>query len=124
MNETDQLRADLHCVETYIAEHGRTTGTVSWQMAQGSFERIKEALQQQFELGLKHVVTARPHKFLDAAALEEWAGTYAPDLFSAWELSDACELMDFWDWFDLNHPGGFTEFEKWFRDGGRRAGYE
>jgi len=38
------LREDLRRVETYIAEHGQEAGTVSWQMAQDSFERIKREI--------------------------------------------------------------------------------
>lgn len=63
------------------------------------------------------MAVARPHKVLDGAALELWAGEFAPEPFSAWELSDACEYMDFWEWFDLNHPGEFIEFKEWFRKG-------
>jgi len=58
---------------------------------------------------------ARPNKFFDAANLERWAAVYAPHIFSAWELSDACEYLDFWDWLDLNHPGVFGEFEQNWR---------
>lgn len=45
MDEEERLRADLQCVETYIAEHGQATGTVSWQMAQSAFERIKARIE-------------------------------------------------------------------------------
>lgn len=59
---------------------------------------------------------ARPYKILDAAELERWAEKYAPQLFAAWECSDACEFTDFWDWLDLNATDAFTEFEEWFRE--------
>ena len=38
------LQEDIRRVETYIAEHGRETGTVSWQMARDAFEAIKQEL--------------------------------------------------------------------------------
>jgi len=68
------------------------------------------------ESGETRELPTRPCKWLDAEALEHWAEHVALHLYSAWELSDASEYMDFWEWFDLNHPGEFLEFEKWFRE--------
>ena len=58
----------------------------------------------------------RPNKFLDAADLEHWAGKYASHQLTAWECSDACEYLDFWEWFDLNHPGILEEYEAQYRE--------
>jgi len=33
MNRQDRIRANFETIETYISEHGKTMGTVSWQMA-------------------------------------------------------------------------------------------
>lgn len=49
MYDAEALKKDLRCIETYIAEHGQEKGTVSWQMADVSFQRIKCALLSEEE---------------------------------------------------------------------------
>lgn len=61
------------------------------------------------------MTVARPCRMLDAAELENWAQKYAPHHFDAYELSDSCEYMDFWEWLDLTHPGVLGDFESWYR---------
>lgn len=59
---------------------------------------------------------ARPHKYLDAAVLEEWIEANHPDVFDEWALSEAVEWIDFWDWLaDGEDYELFYGFAKWFR---------
>lgn len=46
-------------------------------------------------------ILARPHKILDAAALEQFCISRHPDIFNEWAFSDAAEYVDFWDWLGM-----------------------
>jgi len=41
-----KVLGDLSCIETYIAEHGQETGTVSWRMALESIKRIRGLIEK------------------------------------------------------------------------------
>ena len=57
----------------------------------------------------------RPHKYLDAAKLEEWMCEHYPDVFEDWVCSEAIEWIDFWDWLaDGEEYELFDEFSAWF----------
>lgn len=61
-------------------------------------------------------MTTRPCKILDAAELEQWAERYAPHQLTAYECSDACEYLDFWEWMDLTHSDVLSYFKFWYGD--------
>lgn len=65
------------------------------------------------------MVLARPHKFLDAAKLEEWAQEHAPHTFSEWSGGDWVAWVDYWDWLGEEYPDVLDEFEDWFRENGK-----
>ena len=59
---------------------------------------------------------ARPHKFLDAAALDEWLHENYIDLYHEWTYGDAIEWLDLWDWLVYEHDEVLSEFEQAWRE--------
>jgi len=59
---------------------------------------------------------ARPHKFLDAAALEDWLIANWPDVYEDWAFSNAVDWMDLWDWLVYEHDDALSQFEQAWRE--------
>ena len=44
--------------------------------------------------------------------MEQWFAKHHPEIIDEWELSEAVEWIELWDWASQEYPDEFSEFEK------------